>query len=538
MRSKGSKRSKRSKRSNPSNLSKRAVALLSLISVGLLATHCPRVREPRHGPGLRAAACAVDVTPVVGVNHGDPIFLAGFGNDRHATGVHDPLWARGVVIESRGVKLALVTLDVVGYFYNEVETIRSLLDPALGFDSITVTSTHNHEGPDTLGLWGPDSFTSGVDTAYLDFVNDSVVDCIEEADARLVPAAIKFATGSTAGSSLPPWPDLVADGRILQDLVIDLSLVGGTGTIVVEGDPGPILNPATPSFQIRRRVSVRERVRALLRWLLLGGPRPDLRPLREVLATVVNFASHPESLGSGNTLITSDFPHFMREALEARYGGVAVYLSGDLGVLQGPLDVDVADPDTGDPVPRRTFEFAQVMGELLAARAAQALDRAHFWDADPPVEVETAAPLQIEVENPFFQALGALGVFGRRQFEAGETTSVESEAQVIRIGEANMVVTPNELDPQIGNRYRDLMTGARHRFIAGLGNDELGYQMPAEKFNPSCFLCFLEVLSGDPASCPLVSTLDCDTIFINNIGPGADPQLSGVIEGMIDELNP
>ncbi|MFQ5514581.1 MAG: hypothetical protein ACE5FG_09075 [Myxococcota bacterium] len=465
---------------------------------------------------LQAGTCLRKITPIVGVNHSAPIFMAGFGNDRQATGVHDDLWVRATVLDQGGRRIALATLDVVGYFFNEVKTIRSLVDPALGIDSITITSTHNHEGPDTMGLWGPDSFTSGVDVGYLDFVNAEVASCIEEAATVLVPAEMRFATGTTVGSSLPPNTDLVGDGKVLQALTIDLSLIGETGTIEVLGDSGPVINPSVPAFQIRDRRS------------------------KDVLVTLVNFASHPESLGSSNTLITADFPHFMREALEARYGGMAVYLSGDLGVLQGPLDVDLEDPQNpSQTVPRRTFAFAERMGELLAERAGDALDLSTLWLSAPELETRSVGPIVVEVENPFFQALVLFGLFGRRTGIPGVSPlSIESEVQVLRIGPAQIAVTPNELDPQIGDEYRALMTQASHRFIAGLGNDEIGYQMQAEKFNPTCFLCFFDVLFGDPADCPLFSTLDCSTVFINNIGPGADGQLQGLLKGEIQGINP
>ena len=32
------------------------------------------------------------------------------------------------------------------------------------------------------------------------------------------------------------------------------------------------------------------------------------------LGTIVNWSSHPEALGGANTFITSDFPHFLRDA--------------------------------------------------------------------------------------------------------------------------------------------------------------------------------------------------------------------------------
>jgi hypothetical protein len=103
-----------------------------------------------------------------------------------------------------------------------------------------------------------------------------------------------------------------------------------------------------------------------------------LGPPHDVLATLVNFASHPESLGSDNTVVTSDFPHYAREAIEASQGGMAIWVSGDLGVLQGPLDIDVLDPLAGQPAVRRTFRWAQVHGEQLAE-----LERRELVEAPP-----------------------------------------------------------------------------------------------------------------------------------------------------------
>jgi len=473
---------------------------------------------------LRAASCARPITPVAGVNHSDPVYMAGFSNDRQATGVHDDVWARGFVLQNAERKLAFVTLDVVGYFHNEVQTIRSLAAQA-GFaaDAIMVSSTHNHEGPDTMGLWGPDETTSGVDTGYLDFVNEQVVGCLLDAQAQLAPAEIRFATGTTAGASLPPYPDLVADGKVLEALTIPGSLLNPPQAtdLQVQGDPGEITNPTVPALQIRNRVT------------------------RETIATVVNYASHPESLGSSNTLLTSDFPHFMRAALEQRYGGTAIYVAGDLGVLQGPLDVDVIDPVTGLPAVRRSFRFAEVMGGLLAERAMTALDAATAWQANPALDVRSAAPISVVVENTFFSVLGTLGVFGRRMPETTPAgTFITTEVNAVRIGPARLAVTPNELDPQIGDLYRARMGDAEHRWIVGLGNDEIGYQMPVAKYNPACNLCAVYIITqGDADNCPVTLALgedavDCGTVFQNNIGGQADPLLQGEMNAVLDGLDP
>src|SRR5437879_6167656 len=44
----------------------------------------------------------------------DGIYLAGFGNNRPATGKHDDLWARAIVLEYGDIKLAIVAIDLIG----------------------------------------------------------------------------------------------------------------------------------------------------------------------------------------------------------------------------------------------------------------------------------------------------------------------------------------------------------------------------------------------------------------------------------------
>lgn len=53
-------------------------------------------------------------------------------------------------------------------------------------------------------------------------------------------------------------------------------------------------------------------------------------------ATVIKWNTHPESMENKNTLMTSDFPHAAREGVEKRYGGMAIYVSGDIGAVSGP----------------------------------------------------------------------------------------------------------------------------------------------------------------------------------------------------------
>ncbi len=100
------------------------------LTLGLVITAIALLGPVCSGPTLRAGVCVRDITPIspnlaaaytatfgelAVVNHTDPIFIAGFGDNRQATGYHDQLWARGIVLDGFGGRIAIVSLDLVGY---------------------------------------------------------------------------------------------------------------------------------------------------------------------------------------------------------------------------------------------------------------------------------------------------------------------------------------------------------------------------------------------------------------------------------------
>ena len=81
--------------------------LIALAATAAVGFQCPSSDR------LFAAVCERDITPIspdlvdeyeaafggtAVVNHSDPIFIAGFGDNRRATGYNDRLWARGLVM--------------------------------------------------------------------------------------------------------------------------------------------------------------------------------------------------------------------------------------------------------------------------------------------------------------------------------------------------------------------------------------------------------------------------------------------------------
>ena len=128
--------------------------------------------------------------------------------------------ARAVAFSDGSRKIAFVSIDVVGLFHGNVENIRKKLD---GFQYVLVSSTHNHEGPDTLGLWGPNHLSSGVDPVYLKSIEDGAAKAIRLAEKNLAPAASDaadhvFITGASNHAVDPLCVPPAARPRLIKSI--------------------------------------------------------------------------------------------------------------------------------------------------------------------------------------------------------------------------------------------------------------------------------------------------------------------------------
>jgi hypothetical protein len=102
---------------------------------------------------LQAGAAQSVITPEL--LRGHAVYLAGFGQNRVATGVHDDLYARCLALGIATQTLVTCSADLIGLFYDDVLTIRrAFQQETLSASFLVVASTHTHAGPDTLGLYG------------------------------------------------------------------------------------------------------------------------------------------------------------------------------------------------------------------------------------------------------------------------------------------------------------------------------------------------------------------------------------------------
>jgi hypothetical protein len=435
---------------------------------------------------LRVGFAEVDLTPPIGGKDDKPVYLAGFGKGRIATKVHDPIMARAVVLENNNQKIAMVAVDVVGLFLPAVENVRKELP---GMTYVLVSSTHNHEGPDTMGMWGPNFFQTGLDQDYLKKVEAAIVEAVNKADKALTPMTARI------GKALAP--ELLKDNRepyIKHDELVALQF-------------------QDPSSQ-------------------------------KTLGVVVQWNCHPETLSSKNTEISADFVAGTVAYLKEQYRCPVVYLTGTVGGLMTSLGVEVKD-DQGNPLADGTFAKTEKYGKLVGQLAERALKKSEAVSLTPFTIRKTNVFLPLD--NQLFLIAWRLGVLERQAYlwkgdnippepikgkdiAAKDRACMRTELAWLRLGDLDVAVIPGEIYPELvlgkvqdpadpGADFPDApmepgiyaQLKGPHRMIVGLGNDEIGYIIPKRQWDevpPYCYgrknSQYGEVNSLGPETAPIL----------------------------------
>jgi hypothetical protein len=428
-------------------------ALLSLAAICALAV-------PATAAEFTFGFAETDVTPELGKK---PVYMAGFGQNRKATKVHDPLMVRAVVFADGDDKIALVAVDVVGLFLPSVERVREKLS---GFKYVLVSATHNHEGPDTLGLWGPNPLQSGIDADYLKKVEAGCVEAVKAADAARKPAVAKIGAASD--------PALLRDSR--QPIVLHDELVAIRFEEPKSGKP---------------------------------------------LGVLVQWNNHPEALDSKNTEITADFPYYVVKHLRESQKCPVAYFTGTVGGLMTTLRLPVKDAG-GKELADGTFEKSERYGTLVGQLADKAL-RTAVPVALAPFE---ARPRQIlvPVDNNLYRLASQFGTLDRTMYvwdgsptpkefkptkDVSKPVAVKTEVGYLKLGDLEVAVIPGEIYPELvlGKVQDPVDPGAdfpnapvepaiyaqlkgKHKMLIGLGNDELGYFIPKRQWDEKAPFCY------------------------------------------------
>ncbi len=426
----------------------------------------------------------------------DPVWMAGFSGGRAANGIHDDLWARTMVIDDGTTRIAIVVLDAIGYMNDDAIDIRSRIPQEAGVTYTIIASTHDHESPDLLGLWGDTPFKTGINKSYMEYVKTQVVNSVVTAVKNMRPARLSISEDLTG--AIP----LVKDTRKPEVFDSGLRLIKAIDT-----ENG------------------------------------------NILGSLISWADHPETLWSDNLLISSDFPHYVREGVEKGVfngdslvkqgiGGVAVYINGAIGGLMTTHpSLPVEDPATHVEYSEPTFEKTEAQGKQLALLALNAMEKS----VD---EIDTAGISLIvrtvffPIDNKMFQLGTAIGTIAR-----GTTgwMKARSEISVFNIGPLSFATIPGEVYPEIINggveapdggdfgiepvevpSVREMMTG-KYKFVFGLANDEIGYIVPRSQWDAEAPFTYEKP--------------DRPYGEVNSFGPETAPLLHKNMKELLKELN-
>ncbi len=404
---------------------------------------------------LEVAFGHVDITPKL--ERSRPVYIAGYGPNRRATGVHDPLYARAVVMKIGGEKVALVSVDLIGLQYPAVKQIREGLKD---YKYVVVSSTHSHEGPDVIGIWGSSPLRCGVDFKYVDSVAKNVIAVVQETEKKLAPAEARYGTAE--------------DEKLLGD---------------------------------SRLPKVYDGVLRVVRFNAPGKTEPA--------GILVQWNCHPEAMGSRNTLLTADFPYATIAAMEKKYKCPIAYFSGAVGGLMAPPD-HVVKNDKGGELKEGEWAYCEKYGQMVADLAAKAVDSSQSIDLS--TIAVSSKPIAIPLDNTFYQIARAVGVLQREGREwtgdsetlgkpitmknSGAPLAVETEVAYVRLGELHIACIPGELYPElVYGKHQDpvepnvdypqaeleksvsQILPSEKWLLFGLANDEVGYIIPKRQWD-------------------------------------------------------
>ena len=362
---------------------------------------------------LKAGAAVRAITP-------DPLLpvSGGIGTPAATTEKKGDLFARALVLEKGDTRIAIVSVDNLGWSSALGDRSRALIK-GIAPENILIGATHTHSAPDAYGF--PDAQgKSNADLGYLDWCVKQIAGAVNEAVRNLQPASLKIAVGE-------------AKGKIAYNYYAPQLYDPRCGVIQAVAETG-----------INRGAAI---------------------------ATLVNYAVHPEVLGAGQGILSPDLCGPLYDRIEARAGGVAIFMNGAQG---GMVTADVRR-DNGNEA--NTWEECQRIGTLLADQALQIVDGAEKQN-DPALRCRSRK-IRFPVDS---EGMRYILKHSPIRMATERDDSIATTLNYLQIGNAKVLTIPGEALPNIGY-YLKRKLDTDQAFLFGLTNDAFGYILTKVDFN-------------------------------------------------------
>jgi hypothetical protein len=360
--------------------------------------------------GLQVGAAVRNITP-------NPLLpvSGGMGTPRPTKEKRGELMARALVFRNGETTVAVVALDSLGFpsvLGDRVRARVSRIPP----QNILIASTHTHSAPDCYAFPDGRGGHTG-DLKYMQFVCDRAAEAVNAAFDQLQPAYIRIATGEAKGK--------IAYNYYAPDLY-------------------------------DRRMSVIQAV----------------SPQGKVIATLVNYAIHPEVLGNNVGILSPDLVGPLCDKIEASAGGTAIFLNGAQGGMITADNRNLNEPK--EPLravwkDSRTWEECLRIGRLMADEALRIVKDAPE-QRDPQLFCDSMS-VRFPVDSLL---MWAVIIASPLNYPHNSDRSVNARLNIVNLGNAQILTIPGEALPNIGFYLKRKMRG-KHTLLFGLTNEAFGY---------------------------------------------------------------
>jgi hypothetical protein len=362
---------------------------------------------------FKAGAAVRVITP-------DPLLLVsgGIGIPKPTKIKKGDLYTRALVLEKGNTRIAIVSIDNLGWPAVLGDKSRALIK-GIPAENILIGATHTHSAPDAYGF--PDETgKSSVDLKYLDWCVHQIADAVNEAIKNLEPASLKTAMGEAKGK--------ISYNYYAPDLY----------------DP---------------RCSV-------LQAIATSGKNKG-----KPIATLINYAIHPEIIGSSRGILSPDLCGPLYQRIAEKGGGTAIFMNSAQG---GMVTADNRLP--GNKEANDWNECIRI-GNLLADEALRII-------SDAPVQVNpdiycANRTIKFPLDN---EGMKFIFKHSPLQFNSEDTDSVATRLNLLNIGTAQVLTIPGEALPNIGYYIKRHMH-TQQPFLIGLTQDSLGNILDKLDFN-------------------------------------------------------
>jgi len=407
---------------------------------------------------LSAGFAKVDITPPLGV------CMAGYFSRRESTGIASPLYAFALAISNGKHSWVLISCDLIGVDASYLQPAKDMIRQQLGMcsEQVLIHCTHTHTGP-VLGNSPREEgqYSLGQpDEAYISWLQRKLADVARMACDDLQNATLAVGSGEERSISF------IRRYRMTNRSVMTNPGIGNPDIIEPIGE----IDPTVGVIEFKRSY-----------------------PNRSVL--LVNFALHADTVGG--TLFSSDYPGFMRTAVQAQMPDHdVIYFNGASGDIN---HIDAQHPGSTGKGLDYTAKIGRILaGEVLKiCQRMKTLDDVHqvkFGSRSVRVPLRTVSRDQVEAATCFIEQFQAGHWQTKNMNDVADIAaayqtvklsrlgdSLTIDLQYVAVGKIAIIALPGEVFVDIGRKIK-AKSPFTYTYISSISNGSVGYFPTAQAF--------------------------------------------------------